>query len=137
MFLWGDYMENVLGWIKDNTNYNPVVLDQSIDHSRIVKVKGYIPIHKKYTVQLLKDVPTLSGVYIFFDQDNGLIYVGKTNRLRERVNAHIRGNTNTQDIKHKFYKVAFIRCIEYEAKEIEKELINQFQPYGNIVGVTN
>jgi predicted GIY-YIG superfamily endonuclease len=132
-------MENVLSWVKVNTKYEAVLIDQSIDHEKVQESKskkGYVPRHKKYTVQLLKDVPARSGVYLFFDEHSNIIYVGKTAGLRERVNSHIRGNTHTANIKHLFYKVGFIRCIEYDAKVIERELIETFKPYGNTVGVS-
>jgi predicted GIY-YIG superfamily endonuclease len=135
----GDNMENVLNWINANTDYEAILLDQSIDHDKVRELqskKGYVPKHKKYTVQLLQDVPTRSGVYLFFDKHSNIIYVGKTAGLRERIRQHIQGNGNTKDIKEQFIKVAYVRCVEYDAKQLERELIEVFKPYGNILGVS-
>ena len=132
-------MDNLIQWTAENTGFKAVIIDEAIDHERLSEQlkKPYVQKKNKYSIQLLKDIPTRSGVYVFFDELDNLIYVGKASNLRDRVRQHITGNSkNTQDIRTDFNRIGFIRCIEYEAKWIEKELILDFQPYGNQLGVT-
>ncbi|WP_345817282.1 GIY-YIG nuclease family protein (plasmid) [Bacillus licheniformis] len=131
-------MEDLINWI-DEQGYMTVLSNQEISHERIEeqkKRKGYVPVHKKYTVQLLKDVPTRAGVYIFFDEQGHTAYVGKTSNLRDRIRQHLTGHSNAKEIRGRFHRFAFIRCFEWDAKNLEKLIIEREQPYGNQLGVT-
>jgi predicted GIY-YIG superfamily endonuclease len=133
----------ILQWIFENTSYYPVLIDQEINHEKIEEEeerkrkskRGYLLKNEKYLMHVLKDIPTRSGVYMFFDQDNKLAYIGRSSGVRDRVNAHVRCKTNTKDIARAFKKVAFVKCVHSEAIELEPILIKEFQPYGNISGV--
>ncbi|PHD55445.1 hypothetical protein COF61_28705 [Bacillus toyonensis] len=48
------------------------------------------------------------GVYLVADRNDKIVYVGKAFKIKNRVNAHYKGNSNTKDHAHLFNKVAYI-----------------------------
>lgn len=79
---------------------------------------------------------TGGGVYVFFDEYYSPVYVGCSSSMKYRIRQHLMGKgCNTAWVRHNFKYAGFIRCTdEYLRGELEKELINLLQPYGNIKG---
>lgn len=80
-------------------------------------------------------LPRSPGVYIMHGQDGGIIYVGKSRSLRDRVSQYFHG---THDIKTErmaaaVYSFEFITCSsEIEALSLENRLIKHHTPKYNI-----
>lgn len=58
--------------------------------------------HKKFDPQILKDLPIKAGVYYFYDEDQYLIYIGKSKNIKARVANHF----------HDFTERGIKRCSE-------------------------
>lgn len=125
-------MQDMIDWIEEVTGYEVMTVPEEIDHSRTASKKGYVPKHKKYTVTLLQDVPRRSGVYIFFDKSGAVAYIGRASNLRDRIRGHLTGIANTKDSKEVFHRVAYFQCLEYDARPLERHLIETLQPYVNV-----
>ncbi len=82
----------------------------------------------------IKILPSFSGVYIFKDIHENILYIGKANNIKKRVNSHF--------AKPKVFGFDFISLIsdietfecanEKEALLLESELIKKLQPKYNI-----
>ncbi len=49
--------------------------------------------HKKFNKEILKSLPAAPGVYYFYDEEDSLIYIGKSKNIRARVNNHFHDYT--------------------------------------------
>jgi hypothetical protein len=79
-------------------------------------------------------IPRIGGVYLFYSENNTILYVGKTNDLGLRINGHLSGRSgNTKCFKHLFHK-ATMYFIESEADRdiYETYFINKLSPLFNI-----
>lgn len=47
----------------------------------------------KFDIGLADDIPNVPGIYFLFDRHNTLLYIGKSVRLKERVNSHVTNNS--------------------------------------------
>ncbi len=68
-------MDEVISYLKER-GVPITILEYEINHEAIKKQqerKGYVPINKKYTVKILKGVPTKAGVYIFLTDNKSSI----------------------------------------------------------------
>jgi excinuclease ABC subunit C len=94
-----------------------------------------IPEHLEPTV---KTLPTEPGCYLFYNNKNVVIYVGKAVNLRNRVRSYFNPNTWLQSPKtgrlvHEIERIEFVvRGSELEALIQEAELIKQYRPHYNI-----
>ncbi|QWI52549.1 GIY-YIG nuclease family protein [Bacillus mycoides] len=87
-----------------------------------------------------------SGIYLIADHNDKIVYVGKAHRIKNRVQAHFKGYSNTKDHSHLFNKVAYIiedsplkrslleiTCmIEYKTvlnKEVQEEFPDLYTEY--------
>lgn len=80
-----------------------------------------------------KELPSLSGVYFFYDQNDNLVYIGKSINIRKRVQQHF-ASKDRKSIKIQTYvkKVAFeIMGSELISLLYESELIKQHKPLFN------
>ncbi len=81
-------------------------------------------------------IPTLPGIYKYYNKNNQLIYVGKAKHLRKRVSSYFSktlGNYKTAELVHRIYKIEFtIVNSEQDAFLLENSLIKEFQPVFNI-----
>lgn len=50
---------------------------------------------KQELLSLLKNVPKKPGTYLWKDQFDNVIYVGKANNLHNRMNSYFKGNINS------------------------------------------
>lgn len=83
------------------------------------------------------NIPEEEGVYLVTDKNGGVLYVGRTNRLRRRI-AYLEANAGTHTASGKLLAfqssgqdaiVHFIVCKNYQ--EREKELISKYNPPWN------
>src|SRR5690606_2934296 len=80
-----------------------------------------------------KELPTLSGVYFFYNQNDNLVYIGKSINIRKRVQQHFSSKDRKSiKIQNHVKRVAFeIMGSELIALLYESELIKQHQPLFN------
>ena len=82
-------------------------------------------------------IPKKTGVYIFKNEENKIIYVGKANSLKQRIKQYFIGNQDSRP------QIEFIRketksaefCItqsESQALILEYNLINKHKPKYNV-----
>ncbi len=84
----------------------------------------------------LKKVPGNSGVYLMFDNDSNIIYVGKAINLNKRIRSYFRKSANhTAKIRRMVSSVSYFEYIitdtEMEALILENNLIKQHKPMYN------
>lgn len=86
--------------------------------------------------QLVKNLPSLPGVYMMKDEKGEVIYVGKAANLRVRVRSYLRGQDERYQVKFLMRRVADIECMvtdtEKEALILEDILIKKHRPRYNI-----
>lgn len=90
---------------------------------------------KKLTKEKILRIPKEPGVYFFYDKKKKLLYVGKSNNLKERIRDHFNQPTHrdTFFIK-KVDKIGYIPLSsEIEALILESQLIKEKQPKFNII----
>ena len=86
----------------------------------------------------LKEIPLEAGVYFMRDRLDGVIYIGKSKALRNRVRSYFR---SSQDLSPRIaMMVQLVHEIEFivtdseaEALALEANLIKQYQPYYNVL----
>ncbi|HNW57143.1 MAG TPA: exonuclease domain-containing protein [Bacteroidales bacterium] len=47
----------------------------------------------------IRDIPEEPGVYYFYNEKGDLIYIGKSNNLRQRINTHLSNNTTNRSME--------------------------------------
>jgi len=91
--------------------------------------------HYEKLKNIARSSPTLSGVYLWRDDENRVIYVGKAKNLRNRLNSYFSGKpcqktfallSNAENIE------TIITPNEYEALLLENILIKQYFPKYNV-----
>jgi len=87
--------------------------------------------------QKINTLPDKSGVYIFKDKDDKIIYIGKAKSLKNRVKSYF--NSSGKDLKtskltRKIIDFDYIVTNnEMEAFLLEGTLVKQHQPHYNII----
>ena len=86
----------------------------------------------------LQEIPPNPGVYLMRDGKDGILYIGKSKKLRSRVRSYFRESQKLSDrIAMMVHQVAEIEFIvtdtEAEALALEANLIKQHQPYFNVL----
>ena len=81
---------------------------------------------------LLDELPDGHGVYVFHGENGLPLYVGKSNRLRQRVLAHFSADHSTakqMSIAQQVRRVSWIECAgEIEALLTEARMVKELQP---------
>lgn len=92
----------------------------------------------KRTLTRLPDAP---GIYLFFDTDKKLVYVGKATSLKHRVRSYFVGKRDTRPIEQMLDEVTNIKHIEtdsvLEAVILESLYIKKHRPKYNVLGKDN
>lgn len=87
--------------------------------------------------RLIEGLPEAPGVYLFKDNGNNIIYVGKAKSIRDRVRSYFRNDvkdTKTKVLVESIQEIDFILTAnEKEAFLLENNLIKQHTPKYNIV----
>ncbi len=86
----------------------------------------------------LNTVPSVPGVYKYFDSEGNVIYVGKAKNLRNRVRSYFRikfdDDTKTKALVENIADLEYIEVsTELEALILEEKLVKKFQPKYNIL----
>lgn len=84
-----------------------------------------------------KRLPDLSGVYLFKDKDDTILYIGKAKSLKKRVASYFQKQDSDWKINALIEDHATIEHIitptEIEASLLEAELIRKYQPKYNVL----
>jgi len=87
---------------------------------------------------IIKDIPKIPGVYLFLNQENKIIYIGKAINLNNRVNSYFRSNNSLNLAKKSMVKeishIELKPCDgEIEALILESNLIKKYNPKYNVL----
>ena len=92
-------------------------------------------------IKLLNKVrrfPTEPGIYLFYDKNKELIYVGKATSLRNRVQSYFRGARSMRPIEQMMHEVMDIKIKQtdsvLEAVILEANYIKKYLPKYNVDG---
>jgi excinuclease ABC subunit C len=85
----------------------------------------------------LKSLPSSPGIYLFYNSQKELIYVGKATSLKNRVKSYFTGNQKSfRPIESMIHEVAKIKTIKtdsvLEAIILEGQYIKKFRPKYNV-----
>ena len=91
-------------------------------------------LHPGLDLQTIDELPKKTGIYKFYNEDNSLIYIGKSKNIRSRVMQHLKNNSSKKGVT---MREELIR-VEYEltgsetiALLKESSLIKKFKPRYN------
>lgn len=87
-------------------------------------------------LEKIKQLPQKSGVYIFKDQNNNIIYIGKAISLKNRVSSYFnKSNSHSAKVSQMIKKINDVDYIvtgsEMEALLLESNLVKKNNPYFN------
>src|SRR6266404_4122466 len=89
------------------------------------------------TKKLEKSIPKLTGVYLFKDAQETIIYIGKAKNLHHRVNSYFQKYTTDWKINQLINEYADIDYIltptEAESLLLEAELVSKYKPKFNVL----
>ncbi len=92
---------------------------------------------KEHVETLLKTVPEKPGVYQYFDETGGLLYVGKAKNLKKRVLSYFNKVHDSGRLRVLVKKIRDIKFIvvatEMDALLLENNLIKEHQPRYNVL----
>jgi excinuclease ABC subunit C len=95
-----------------------------------------MPVNSDLDLQI-KALPDLPGVYIYYDNQDKILYVGKAKSLKKRVSSYFAKNDHDAKTRILVSKVARIEHIvvdcELDALLLENNLIKKYQPRYNIL----
>lgn len=87
--------------------------------------------------KLEKSLPKLTGIYLFKNKENKVLYIGKALNLHHRVNSYFQKYTTDWKVQQLLDEYADINYIltptETEALLLESQLIQQYKPKFNVL----
>ncbi len=105
----------------------------SVLDSKGLKLPLNIALEKEHWFIIEKNQP---GIYLLFDPNFNLVYLGKAKSLRDRVNSHVKGLTHTKGYYEQFSYVSLLYLdndtYEKEADLIEKDFVRNYEPLKNV-----
>lgn len=104
-------------------------------YGELMKKGGYMP--SEELLEKVSHLPTTPGVYLWRDQYNRIIYVGKAINLRNRVRSYVRNDANrAPKVTAMMKRAVDVEIIqtktEMEALILENTLIKEHKPKYNI-----
>ena len=111
---------------------------EKIDKKYNFKIEYKLINNKELLKSRLSEIPKSSGCYLFKDINNNLLYIGKSKKLRSRVSSYFNNFTDlTPRLSLMVRQITEIEIIvtdsEYEALNLESNLIKTNKPYFNIL----
>ena len=111
---------------------------ETIDNKYNLKIEYKLINNKELLKSRLSEIPRSSGCYLFKDIDNNLLYIGKSKKLRSRVSSYFNNYSDlTPRLSLMVRQITEIEIIvtdsEYEALNLESNLIKTNKPYFNIL----
>ncbi|MCR8540240.1 MAG: excinuclease ABC subunit UvrC [Prochlorococcus marinus CUG1439] len=111
---------------------------EKIDNKYNFKIEYELINNKELLKSRLSEIPKSSGCYLFKDIDNNLLYIGKSKKLRSRVSSYFNNYSDlTPRLSLMVRQITEIEIIvtdsEYEALNLESNLIKTNKPYFNIL----
>ncbi|CAE19341.1 Excinuclease ABC subunit C (UvrC) [Prochlorococcus marinus subsp. pastoris str. CCMP1986] len=120
--------------INPSTKVSTKVLDKKYNF----KIEYKLIKNKDLLKSRLSEIPKSSGCYLFKDIDNNLLYIGKSKTLRNRVSSYFNNYAELSPrLSLMVRQITEIEIIvtdsEYEALNLESNLIKTNKPYFNIL----
>jgi excinuclease ABC subunit C len=85
----------------------------------------------------VKTLPSLPGVYQYYDKNDGLLYVGKAKNLKKRVSSYFNKTHDSAKTRVLVSKIRSVKHIvvatETDALLLENNLIKKYQPKYNVM----
>ena len=111
---------------------------ETIDNKYNFKIEYKLIYNKELLKSRLSQIPKSSGCYLFKDIDSNLLYIGKSKKLRSRVSSYFNNYSDlTPRLSLMVRQITEIEIIvtdsEYEALNLESNLIKTNKPYFNIL----
>jgi len=111
---------------------------EKINNKYNFKIEYKLINNKELLKSRLSEIPKSSGCYLFKDIDNKLLYIGKSKKLRSRVSSYFNNYSDlTPRLSLMVRQITEIEIIvtdsEYEALNLESNLIKTNKPYFNIL----
>ncbi len=111
---------------------------EKIDNKNNFKIEYKLINNNELLKSRLSEIPKSSGCYLFKDIDNNLLYIGKSKKLRSRVSSYFNNFSDlTPRLSLMVRQITEIEIIvtdsEYEALNLESNLIKTNKPYFNIL----
>jgi len=111
---------------------------EKIDNKYNFRIEYKLINNKELLKSRLSEIPKTSGCYLFKDIENNLLYVGKSKKLRSRVSSYFNNFSDlTPRLSLMVRQITEIEIIvtdsEYEALNLESNLIKANKPYFNIL----
>ena len=111
---------------------------EKINNKYNFKIEYKLINNKELLKSILSEIPKSSGCYLFKDIDNNLLYIGKSKKLRSRVSSYFNNYSDlTPRLSLMVRQITEIEIIvtdsEYEALNLESNLIKTNKPYFNIL----
>ena len=120
------------------TNPSTKVSTKVLDKKYNFKIEYKLIKNKDLLKSRLSEIPKSSGCYLFKDIDNNLLYIGKSKTLRNRVSSYFNNYAELSPrLSLMVRQITEIEIIvtdsEYEALNLESNLIKSNKPYFNIL----
>ena len=120
------------------TNPSTKVSTKVLDKKYNFKIEYKLIENKDLLKSRLSEIPKSSGCYLFKDIDNNLLYIGKSKTLRNRVSSYFNNYAELSPrLSLMVRQITEIEIIvtdsEYEALNLESNLIKTNKPYFNIL----
>ncbi len=120
------------------TNPSTKVSTKVLDKKYNFKIEYKLIKNKDLLKSRLSEIPKSTGCYLFKDIDNNLLYIGKSKTLRNRVSSYFNNYAELSPrLSLMVRQITEIEIIvtdsEYEALNLESNLIKTNKPYFNIL----
>ncbi len=111
---------------------------ETLNNKYNFKIEYKLINNKELLKSRLSEIPKSSGCYLFKDIDNNLLYIGKSKKLRSRISSYFNNFSDlTPRLSLMVRQITEIEIIvtdsEYEALNLESNLIKTNKPYFNIL----